>query len=245
MGTIIAVTNEKGGTGKSTTAGLLAAGLLLRGFKVLLIDADSQANATLGADLSKNDFIYSLTDIIKGRIDEKEAVVQSPIGFWVVPADESLSAVELNGFEIERFINPVRKLAEVADFTIIDTKPNMGMLTSAAISTADKIIIPASAEPYATDGLIKFMQLVNRAGAASKVLGILVTAFNKGRKGHVLTDEAIRGIFGDKVFKTVIRVNTAITDAQAYRKSLFDYAPNSNGAKDYTDFIDEVIERLG
>ena len=240
---IVAITNAKGGTGKSTTAGALAAGLARRGNRVLLVDADSQANASFGAGVA--DPVYTLAEVLRGRVSAADAIVPTVNGFDLLPAGAALDAVELAGLDIKVFVSAIQSVAAGYDAVIIDTKPNMGYLTAAAVTTADRLIIPTEAEPYATTGLLHFVQLINSAGAANKLAGILITAFNRQRKGHMSTEEAIRGLFGDKVFKTVIRINTAITDAQSWQKSIYDYAPSSNGAADYAAFTQEVAERIG
>jgi len=239
---IIAITNAKGGTGKSTTAGALAAGIARMGKKVLLVDADSQANASFGAGVT--DPLYTLAEVLRGRVTAADAIVSSAIGFDVLPAGNALDGVELAGLDIKLFVDAIKSVVGQYDCVVIDTKPNMGYLTAASVTVADRLIIPTEAEPYATTGLLHFVQLINTAGAASKLTGILITAYNKQRRGHVTTEEAIRGLFGDKVFRTVIRINTAITDAQSWQKSIYDYAPSSNGAVDYGAFTAEVAERI-
>lgn len=239
---VIAVTNAKGGTGKSTTAGIVAAGLHRRGKKVLLIDADPQGNATSGAGVQST--AYGLADVLTGKRKASEVIVSSPAGYDVISASGALAAVELSGLNEDALTVALRPITKRYDFIIIDTPPHMGAITAAVITAAHKLIIPTQAEAYATAGLLQFMQLLAAAGASSKTLGILVTLFQR-RRIHSETVEAIRGIFGDRVFKTVIRANTAIAEAQALKTSLFDYAPGSNGAEDYNALIDEVIERVG
>lgn len=239
---VFAVTNAKGGTGKSTTAGALAAGLHRREKKVLLIDADPQGNATAGAGVMS--FAYGLADILTGKRKAAEVVVTSPVGYDVIGANGALAAVELAGVNEDALAVALRTIVKKYDCIIIDTPPHMGALTAAVITASHKLIIPTQAEAYATAGLLQFMQLLAAAGASGKTLGILVTLYQR-RRIHSETVEAIRGIFGDRVFKTVIRANTAIAEAQALRMSLFDYAPGSNGAEDYNALIDEVMERVG
>lgn len=238
---IIGVTNAKGGTGKSTTAGAVAAGLHLRGHRVLLIDADPQGNVTSGSGIQGVQWF--LDDVLLGRRKAADAVVQSPSGYDVLPSSGALAAVEMGGIEEDSLAMAIKPLLRKYDYIIIDTPPHMGALTAAVITAANKLIIPTQAEAYATAGLLQFMQLLNAAGAAGKTSGILITLYQR-RRIHSETAEAIRGIFGDRVFGTMIRANTAIAEAQALKMSIFDYSPDCNGAADYNALIDELIERV-
>ena len=239
---IIAVTNAKGGTGKSTTAGALAAGLAKRGKTALLVDADPQGNATAGSGATP--VMWALDDVLSGRKKAAEAIVSCPGGYDVLPSAGALAALEIGGLDEDALAAALKPVARKYDFILVDTPPHMGALTAAVITASQKILVPTQAEAYATSGLLHFVSLLNTAGAAGKLAGILITLYQR-RRIHAETAEAIRGIFGDRVFRTVIRANAAIAEAQALKTSIFDYAPDSNGAVDYGALVDELLERVG
>lgn len=238
---IIAIANAKGGTGKSTTAGALALGFTRRGKSVLLVDADPQANSTHAACIVEPQF--TLADVLTGQAKTISAVTMSPMFYDVLPSDGSLAAVELNGITTDAMMNALKTLIRRYDYIIIDTPPHMGDLTSSVVMAADKIIIPTQAEGFAMESVDRFYSLLCDARLADKVIGILVT-FYAETKLHNGAIEALNESYPGLVFKTLIRRNIAIAESQIMKTNLYDYAPKSNGAKDYMAFIDELKERL-
>jgi ATPases involved in chromosome partitioning len=250
MAQIIAVINQKGGVGKSTTTLALGAGLSCKGFKTLFIDLDAQANLsyTLGADITglAN---HSVFDVLTGK-SAVGAVQQTAQGAVIasspalVGADTVLTAVGKEYF-LKEALEPLDK---DYDYIIIDTPPALGILTINALTACTGAIIPAQADIYSLQGISQLygtLQTVKKyCNPSLKVLGILLTRYNARAIISREVAEMIERMatqLHTVLYKTKIREATAIKEAQARRLSIYEYAPKSNAAIDYRAFVDEVI----
>ena len=250
---IVAIANQKGGVGKTTTAINLASALALRGKPTLLIDLDPQGNSTLslverdGLDRSIYDVITdpscALADVVKPALHQEN--------LWIAPARISLAKIEglLVGeldshFRLKDRIEPLR---DRFPYVVIDCPPTLGLLTVNALVAASHLLIPIQSSYFAlegTDDLLETIEKVRgRANTTLQILGVLITMHD--RRTSLARDirKEIEKVFGAKVFRTVIARNVRLEESPAYRESIFSFAPDSKGAADYYRLCDEVIDR--
>lgn len=247
----IAVLNQKGGVGKTTTAINVAAYLAKSRHQVLLVDLDPQGNATSGLGVDKQNVKATSYDVLLGRSTLKDAVLSSKnAGLQLLPTNANLA-----GAEIELVSTPNREtklkdaLASVGDkIVLIDCPPSLGLLTINALAAADTVLIPVQAEYYALEGLGQLMSVVQRVretlNPKLEILGVVVTMFD-GRTS--LSDQVakeLRKYFGPKVFKTVIPRNVRLAEAPSFGKPIGDHDKWSRGARAYKALTKEIIDRL-
>ena len=261
MGKVIAIANQKGGVGKTTTAINLAASLAVLEKKVLIIDADPQANTTSGLNFSpESDQKRTLYEVmmgaagVEGGIGIQDALIQTEIaGLHMVP-----SHINLVGAEIELLDNENREsalntaLAPVKDdydFIIIDCSPSLGLITVNCLTAADSVIIPVQPEFFALEGLGKLLQTIrivqNGVNPDLTIEGFVVTMFDGRTKVHnqVLTE--LREHFKDMVFNTIIQRNIRLSEAPSHGKPIILYDVICNGTTNYLNLAKEVLERNG
>ena len=248
---IVAVANQKGGVGKTTTAQALAAGLAERGFKVLGIDLDPQGNfsAACGAE---NYNVPTVYEVMKRGAMIREAIQQTKGGYDFVPANIMLAGAEQElsqtGKE-HRLKEAVSEVAGEYDVVVIDTPPSLGVLTVNVFTCATDILIPTTAGIFATAGISQLNETVTSVqkycNPTVKIRGILFTRFNPraniSRQIHELTEQLSKYISAP-IYKTYIRSAVAVEEAQANQKDIFDYAEKSTVAEDYRAFIEEFLK---
>ena len=251
---IIAISNQKGGIGKTTTATALTEALSISGYSVLLIDADPQGNATATAGIAANTNAPTLREVLTGTTPVQAAIVRS----LTLQADILLSSPMLSGIDRElgdapgkeyRMKETIAEQAAAYDFIIIDTPPALGTLTVNALTAADYLIIPTTADNYALAGIGQLYQTVRAVlkycNPSLKIAGILITRHSART---ILSRELAEAVeqtaaaMGTHSFLTAIREGVAVREAQAQRMGLFQHAPNSKPAVDYRSFTEEVIK---
>ena len=251
MAKVIAVVNQKGGVGKTTSCINLAASLAVTNKRVLLIDLDPQGNATMGSGVDKNNLSYSVNDILLSRVQLTDALATSPANYKVLPANNDLTEAEI--FLIKHS-DGQRALSQALqahldkfDFVLIDCPPSLNMLTINALAAADSVLIPMQCEYYALDGLaslIKTMEQIRSTLNPSLVIeGLLRTMFDPRNKLSVDVSNQLLSHFGQKVYRTVIPRNVRLAEAPSHGIPALMYDKRSQGAVAYLVLAGEMLRK--
>ncbi len=250
MKKIIAITNQKGGVGKTTTAVSVAAQLAGAGKSVLLIDLDPQGNATSGLGITKENMGATSYDVLCSGMPLADAVQQTRIkGMYLLPANAHLAGaeVELVGVTQREFQLRQALAPATYDYTIIDCPPSLGLLTVNALTAASDVLIPVQAEYYALEGLGQLLNTIQhvRQGLNTQLelFGVVVTMYDKrtSLSDQVLAE--IKNYFGDKLFRTVIPRNVRLAEAPSFGQTIFEHDRWSKGARAYKQLTKEVVRR--
>jgi len=249
MGRTVAVVNQKGGVGKSTTAVNLGACLALLGKRVLLVDIDPQGNATTGLGIDKREIENDTYALLLGDTSVQNAIVSTDVeNLWLIPATPNLAGAEVELVSAlareTRLKQALAELTDQYDYIFVDCPPSLGLLTINALVAADQMIIPIQAEFYALEGLSQLTQIVRRIQDALnpklEILGVLVTMFDgRTRLAVEVLDEVVR-YFPEQVFKTQIPRNIRLSEAPSFGKPVVLFDVKSRGAQAYLDLAREV-----
>ncbi len=255
MGKVIAIANQKGGVGKTTTAINLAASLSVLEKKVLIIDADPQANTTSGLNFSPdNDQQRTLYEVMIGSIDISDALIQTEIAnLHMIPSHINLVGAEIEMLEVEDREKLLKKaLAPIRDnydYIIIDCSPSLGLITVNTLTAADSVMIPVQPEFFALEGLGKLLQTIRLVqGGVNPDLtieGFVVTMFDGRTRVHTQVLNELREHFRELVFKTVIQRNIRLSEAPSHGKPIILYDIMCNGSTNYLNLAREVMEHNG
>lgn len=250
MGKVIAVANQKGGVGKTTTSVNLSASLAKFNKRVLLIDIDPQGNTTSGIGINKADVQYCIYDVLINDIPLKNAINKTDTeGLEVVPATIQLAGAEIElvptisrEIRLKKALNLIR---DKYDYIIIDCPPSLGILTINSLTAADSVLIPIQCEYYALEGLSQLLNTIRlvqkHLNTELKIEGVLLTMFDARTNLSIQVVEEVKKYFQDKVYSTIIPRNIRLSEAPSHGQSIITYDPKSKGAEVYIDLAKEVI----
>jgi chromosome partitioning protein len=253
MTKIIAVVNQKGGVGKTTTAINVAAQLAGSRSSVLLVDLDPQGNATSGLAIPKESAQLTTYDVLNGGAQLLQATQKTNVAqLFVLPANNNLAGaeVELVNREHREFaLQQVLQQAATYDYVLIDCPPSLGLLTINALTAAHQVLIPVQTEYYALEGLSQLLQTIQAVRGSTnpqlELLGIVLTMFDKRNSLSDQVQAEVANYFGDKLFQTIIPRNVRLAEAPSYGRTIYEHDRWSKGARSYKALAKEVKERLG
>ena len=251
MGKIIAITNQKGGVGKTTTSINLSSCLAAKGKNVLVIDIDPQGNTTSGYGIEKNELENTIYELILGDCSIEDCIIKEVIpNISVIPSNVNLAAaeIELIGIDKKEFIlrNEVDWVKDRYDYIIIDCPPSLSLLTVNAMTTADSVIVPIQCEYYALEGLSQLIHTVNlvkeRLNPDLDMEGVVFTMYDSRTNLSAQVVENVKSHLDQKVYDTLIPRNIRLAEAPSYGKPINLYDPRSAGAESYMALAEEVIK---
>lgn len=252
MAKIIAVTNQKGGVGKTTTAVNLASCLAYIGKKTLLIDCDPQGNSTSGVGADEQEHKYSIYECLADSSITKEAVIKTKyINLYIIPSSADLSAAEIElAYEENRefFLkNSISSVKDDFDFIIIDSPPSLGMITINILTASDSVLIPIQCEYYALEGVSQLIKTIKsikkKLNPKIDIEGVLATMYDGRTNLSIQVLEEVKRFFPDKLYKTVIPRNIRLSEAPSFGEPIIKYDRTSKGASAYMSLAKEVIDR--
>lgn len=252
MNRVIAIANQKGGVGKTTTAINLSACLADLGKKVLALDLDPQGNMTSGLGVDKDEVENSVYDLIIGNAGIEECICKSVLeNLDVLPSNIDLSAAEIEmiGVENKEFIikNEMEKIKDNYDFVIIDCPPALSMLTINAMTTADSVLVPIQCEYYALEGLSQLIHTIElvqeRLNSSLQIEGVVFTMYDARTNLSLQVVENVKDNLNQNIYKTIIPRNIRLAEAPSYGMPINMYDPKSAGAESYMQLADEVIHK--
>ena len=255
MGKAIAIFNQKGGVGKTTTNINLGACLAMKGKNVLIMDIDPQGNTTSGIGIKKKTLDYTVYDLlIDEDFDTRRAILHTAIdGLDIIPASVDLAGAEIELVQIDgrekRLKHAIDKVRDSYDYIFIDCPPSLGLLTINSLTAVESVLIPLQCEFYALEGVSQLMntiELVKRGlNPGLEIEGVILSMFDGRTNLSAQVVQEVKKYFGDKVYSTVIPRNIRLAEAPSYGMAITQYDPKSKGAEAYTEFASEFLEREG
>ncbi len=252
MGRIIAIANQKGGVGKTTTAINLSSCLAEQGKKVLVIDMDPQGNATSGLGLDKNNIEDTVYELLLGEASVKQCTIQTSVNnLWLIPSNVNLAGAEIELLSInnKEFIlkNETDYVRDDFDYILIDCPPSLNMLTINSMTTAETVLVPIQCEYYALEGLSALMPTINlvqtRLNPKLDIEGIVFTMFDARTNLSQDVVDSVKSNFDKYVFETIIPRNIRLAEAPSHGEPINKYDPKSAGAESYRELAKELIKR--
>lgn len=254
MTRILAITNQKGGVGKTTTAVNLAASLAATKRRVLLVDMDAQGNATMGSGIDKREVEHSAYDVLMGLAQAMDVIQPTEAGFDVLPANRNITAAEVELLDEKtnkehRLRYALLKVADRYDYILIDCPPTLNMLTVNALVAADGVIIPMQCEYYALEGISDLLDTIDRIheviNSRLGVEGVLRTMYDPRMSLTKDVSEQLEAHFGDRLYRTVIPRNVRLAEAPSHGLPVLRYDAASTGARAYLALAGEMLRRHG
>ena len=252
MGKIISLANQKGGVGKTTTSINLAAALASEDKKVLLIDADPQANTSSGLGIEVRDLDKTIYECLVVGINSADAVMPTSVpNLDLIPSHIDLVGAEIEMLNIDERENILKRvlapLRAAYDYILIDCSPSLGLITINALTASDSVIIPVQCEFFALEGIAKLLNTIkiikSNLNPALRIEGFLLTMYDARLRLSMQVHDEVRRHFGDLVFNTVIARNVRLSEAPSHGMSVLEYDRNSKGAKNYINLAKELIRR--
>jgi len=252
VGKAIAIFNQKGGVGKTTTNINLATCLALRGKKILIMDIDPQGNTTSGIGISKKHLEYTIYSVlISEDMDPRKAIISTGIpNLWILPASAELAGAEIELVELEgrerRLKDALGRIKDDYDYIFIDCPPSLGLLTINSLTAVDSVLIPIQCEFYALEGVSQLMSTIElvrqKLNPAIEVQGVILSMFDGRTNLSIQVVEEVKKYFKDKVYSTIIPRNVKLAEAPGFGLPITHYDPNSKGAEAYREFADEFLK---
>lgn len=250
MGKVISIVNQKGGVGKTTTTVNLGASLTNEKQKVLLIDFDQQANATISLGINREEIRYDIVDILTTDMNTEEVILKTSIASLdIIPASIRLSLIETMLFDNENkawvLFNKLEEIKNKYDYILIDCPPSLGLIIDNALYASDSVIIPVECGFYAYDALTQMVNKIDEVQKTKKIdiEGILLTKLdNRNTFGYKIV-EKVKFMFPQKTFNTIISSSSHIQEAPMYGKSVLQFSYNSRGSKEYRELAKEILAR--
>ncbi|MBQ9523201.1 MAG: ParA family protein [Paludibacteraceae bacterium] len=252
MNKILCIANQKGGVGKTTTAINLSAALALAGKKILLVDADPQANASSGLGVDVAELKSTIYECLVNGIDPDKAILQTNVqNLDLIPSHIDLVGAEIEMLNLENreklLKNMLAPIRERYDYIIIDCSPSLGLITVNALTASDSVVIPVQCEFFALEGIAKLLNTIkiikSQLNPGLKIEGFLLTMFDNRLRLSNQVYEEVKRHFGDLVFNTVIYRNVRLSEAPSHGMSVLEYEPSSKGARNYRQLAEEFLRR--